>query len=182
MAAIKSTLDLILEKTKHLSLNKDEKEVLKQQELADDVRRHVLPFLNEERELSAFQQWLTRLAPAQQDHARSICLDLFLGSLSPYHENGRVLSGVERILGETGRRAWEAALARRANNSAGLRQQALAEAEARFRELLASEGIRGSGLVPCTECTPAWKEEERRLIARFQEDLRAELNVDTSQR
>jgi len=45
MAKIKSTLDLIMEKTRHLSLNEEEKDALEQQQLSHQVQTPLARYL-----------------------------------------------------------------------------------------------------------------------------------------
>jgi len=172
LARIKSTLDLILEKTKHLSLSEQEKDALKQQELDQEARRHLLPFLREEKDIHSLTRWLGEAPPERRSEALDVCRNLLIQSLSPFDPNERVLMAVEKLLGGQARQEWESLLGRLKDGYADILKNALARAEDQFRELLASQGIRGPAVVPCPERTPAWKQEESKLIAQFQEAFR----------
>jgi hypothetical protein len=182
LGQIKSTLDLILEKTKHLSLTEQEKATLKQEKFADEARRHILPFLSEQREIHALSQWIEQISKDAKEEALGICAKLFIESLSPFEGNERILAGVEKLFGREARARWESLLNRLRGEFTDLRQKALARAESRFRELLESEGVRGRAVIPCAERTPEWNKEEEKLLARFQEAVQEGLGSQFHQR
>ena len=175
LAQIKSTLDLILEKTKHLHLTDQEKEALKQEESVEQVRRHLLPFLKEEREIHFLSQWLEQVPKDRREEALRISAGILIESLSPFEENKRILIGVEKLFGKEAHAKWKSLLDVSRSEFVDLRRTALTRAESQFRELLASEGIRGRAVVPCVEQTAVWLEEEKKLLDRFRAVFQAGL-------
>ena len=177
MAEIKSTLDLIMEKTKHLSLNEEEKQALEQQELNQRVQVPLLRYLKEERDADHLAHELDSLPPEKREEGRSLCLDLFVDSLSPFEDKTRILAGVERLLGKTGRERWEKIIAPLEREYQEEREKAQAEATSRLREDLATAGLRGSALVPCVdEQSALWREEKEKSTKAFRDRVKKGLN------
>lgn len=175
MAKIKSTLDLILEKTKHLTPTAQEKEDFRQEEIAQEAKRRFFPYLREEKDLQPLAQWIEKLPPETGREARQICAELFAENLSPFEGNERVLDAVEKILGQKTRADWEAALSELGGAYGRLREEAWQRAAQRFLDRLAADGIRGPAIQPCTEKSEEWKQEQATIRARFQADFRAKI-------
>lgn len=182
MAKIKSTLDLILEKTRHLAPTAQEKEDFKQEEISQEAKRRLLPYLREEKDLQPLMQWIEKLPPETSQEARKICAALFAESLSPFEGNERVLAAVEKILGQKTRADWEAVLSELNATYTRLRQEAWQRAEKQFLDRLAADGIRGPAIKPCTGRSEEWKQEQASILARFQTDFRGKLDSRPSQR
>jgi len=182
LAKIKSTLDLILEKTKHLAPTAQEKEDFKQEEISQEAKRRFFPYLREEKDLQPLTQWIEKLPPETSQEARRICAGLFAESLSPFEGNDRVLAAVEKILGQETRVRWEAVLSELNATYARLREEAWQRAEKRFLDRLAADGIRGPAIKPCTGRSEEWKQEQASILDRFQTDFRARLDTLAPQR
>ncbi len=159
MAKIKSTIDLIMEKTRHLALNEEEKDALAQQELEQRVQGLVVPYLKGERDAEYLAHELDRFPPETNKQARGLCLRLLMGRLSPFQDNGRILAAVERLSGGTERTRWEQVVAPLEVRYRQDAQKAREEAAVRCREALASAGLAGPALLPrVDEEDPVWKE------------------------
>jgi hypothetical protein len=177
MGEIKSTLDLIMEKTKHLSLNEEEKQALEKQQLNQQVQVPLLRYLKEERDADYLAHELDSLPPEKREEGRRFCLELFVDSLSPFEENTRVLAGVERLLGKTGRERWEKLISPLKREYQEEREKAQAEVTSGLREILATAGLRGSALLPCVdEQSPLWREEKEKSTKAFRARVRTGLN------
>ena len=112
MAKIKSTLDLIMEKTGHLSLNAEEKEEMKREERVRRIRGIVAPFLNGEKDVNLLMRELDRLPPEDREENRGFCLEQLRDALDPLAGNERALLGLEKIAGTEERVLWEERLSR----------------------------------------------------------------------
>ena len=161
MAEIKSTLDLIMEKTKHLSLNAEEKQAFEHQQLNQRVQAPLLRYLKEERDANYLAHELDSLPPEKREEGRRLCLELFIDSLSPFEDNTRILAGVERLLGKAERERWEKIVAPLARECQDEREKAQAEAANQLQETLATAGLRGSALLPCTNEKSSLSSDER---------------------
>jgi len=177
MAEIKSTLDLIMERTKHLSLNEEEKQALEQQELNQLVMVPLLRYLKEERDADYLAHELDSLPLEKREEGRRLCLELFIDSLSPFEDNKRMLAGVERLLGKTGRERWEKIVVPLEKEYQEQREAAQAEAARRLRETLAAEGLSGSALLPYVDGeSPHSREEKERSTQAFRARVKKDLN------
>lgn len=176
MAKIKSTLDLIMEKTQHMSLSEEEKKALKHKELEDTVRAFTYRFINNERESEALLiKELDRIPQEDRQEARRLCLRLLAGHTSPADENERILRALHAVLGCGSQEAFqglvETACKEFDEKLQGLREEAIRKS----REHLASRGVRGSALIPIAEATPFWREEFKKLVDSFRQALAARL-------
>jgi hypothetical protein len=161
MAKIKSTLDLIMEKTGHLSMNSEEKEALKREERLRKVRGAVTLFLTGDKDQKFLLQELDRLweVPAEeQDENRQLCLDLLRDALTPLADNSRALLGLEKVAGAEERSLWEERLRDWEASFEKTRPERLAAVSSRLRESLADQaGLSGPALEPCSEGSPLWE-------------------------
>jgi hypothetical protein len=177
MAEIKSTLDLIMEKTKHLSLNDEEKQALEDQQLNQRVQVPLLRYLKEERDADYLAHELDSLPLEKREEGRRLCLELFVDSLSPFEDNTRTLSGVERLLGKTGRERWEKIVVPLEKEYRDEREAAQAETADRLLETLAAAGLRGSALLPYVDGeSPHSREEKERSAQAFRARVKKGLN------
>lgn len=176
MAAIKSTLDLIMEKTSHLSLNEDERTELERETLAQKVRGPAHRFLQEERDASFLLRELDRLPVREQEAAREMCIDFFLEWIHPDQGTERVLEGVEALLNGEERRRWEPVIEAQKASYTASRDRALRDAEQRLRSDLAAAGIAGPAVRPCVEmASPEWKDASEERLRAFRDATRQAL-------
>jgi len=176
MAKIKSTLDLIMEKTQHMTLSEEEKKALKHKELEETVRAFTYRFINNERESETLLlRELERIPQEDRQEARRLCLRLLAGHISPSDENERIPRALHAVLGCGSQEAFQGLMegARKEFDEKlqGLREEAIRKS----REHLASRGIRGSALIPIAEATPFWQEEFKKLVDSFREALTVRL-------
>ena len=177
MAEIKSTLDLIMEKTKHLSMNDKEKQAFEQEQLSRQVQAPVMRYLKEERDADFLAYELSILPPEKREEGTRLCLDFFLDGLRPFKDNTRILAGVEKIMGEKERQRWEQALAPLVEAYREERVKARTEAASRSQEALAAVGLQGSALLPCGEAQgPMSKEEEEKRSQAFRKRMKETLD------
>ena len=176
MAKIKSTLDLIMEKTKHLSLNTEEKDALEKQQLNQRVQAPLARYLNGERDANHLAHELDLLPPETIEEGRRLCLGLLLDRLSPLESNRRILSAVEKLLGERARERWEKTIAPIERRFLDDHRKACEAAADRGREALAAVGLKGPALlVRVDEQDRAWKEEQEVRIQAFRAGVKTGL-------
>jgi hypothetical protein len=176
MAKIKSTLDLIMEKTKHLSLNEEEKNALEQKELSQRVQAPLVLYLKGERDVNYLAHELDLLPAESMEEAKRLSLEFLMDRLSPVEDNQRIFAAVEKLLGEAARERWEkmmAPLQSRFLDDLGKAHKAAAD---RCREALAAAGLKGPALLPrVNEQGPAWKEEQEACVQAFRAGLKSAL-------
>ncbi len=178
MAKIKSTLDLILEKTKHLSLSEEERQVLEEQELNKRVQALLYRYLNEERDADFLARELDQLPGGKVEEARRLCRKLLAATLSPFEDEGRVFDAVGRLFGQEERDRWEKVVAPLKRQFREALAGARLKAGTRCLEDLAKLGLQGPALLPSVnDESPFWREEEEEQARTFQQALKEALDV-----
>jgi hypothetical protein len=176
MARVKSTIDLIMEKTKHLSLDPEEKAAFERQQLAQRIQAPLLRYLRGERDATNLADELDRLPAETAEEGKRLCLGLLMDSLSPFEDNQRILAAVRTLLGENERLAWEKAIAPLEARFRDERRKAREQAVERCREILAERGLAGPALLPRPdEEDPSWKEQEEQRVQAFRAMVRKAL-------
>jgi len=176
MAKIKSTLDLIMEKTGHLSLDQEEKEAIKKQELAKKVRGFTLMFLNGERDANALAQQFDTIPAEQKDEATRLCLDLFLENITPFENNHRILKGVEILQGEIEHKRWQETIEHHSTLYLKELEEMSTETVSQLIKDFAAIGLAGPALLPAMEQSAGRHEEKQRVTSAFQEAVRKALH------
>ncbi len=168
MAKVKSTIDLIMEKTKHLSLNEEEKDALDQKELHRRVQALLIPYLKGERDANYLAQELDRFSDDTVGNGRKLCLELLMDRISPFEDKQRIFSAVAVLAGETERKRWEDSIAPLETECLQALRNAWEASADRCREVLAEAGLKGPALLPrVSEQDPAWKEEREKHVLAF---------------
>ena len=168
MGKIRSTLDIVMERTKGLSMSRDAKKDLRHKELSDAARAAVRKYLDSRatlRDLSA------ELDSAGEDRTELLALvkrDL-LDQLQVDGENGRVIDALENLAG-----ADRGTLEGRIRDC---RSRLDAEMVRQLEELkagLETRGIRGRAVVPNIAASGSWRDtlsRARRALADELESL-----------
>lgn len=170
MGEIKSTLDLVMEKTKHLSLSDKEKQNQKNIETEKRITGLIQKYLDQILSVDELQNEYSRLKQ-EYDLADNRCMantiidkldltadnQLLLALLDKFCETG--IEGIETLLGE---------FQEELNSVASYRMVELRE------HLAQRHAISGSAVVPNLQADDTWLEESGAVRARFEEQLRAE--------
>lgn len=167
MAEIKSTLDLVLEKTMHLSLNSDEKQEL----AAQDVEKRIKGMLQKyqdgvltPKEMSSEYVSISNDDKLTADH---ILIKVIISRLDLLEGNGPLLEALDRLggLDTTGLQSV-------IDESRGSYHNAAGKRLAEIKTMLAGDyGISGSAVVPNLAVDERWHLEERELRSRFEDSL-----------
>jgi hypothetical protein len=177
MGEIKSTLDLVLEKTKDLTLSSEEKKVQKQKEVENRIKGLLQKYQDG---LLSKSELKTDYEILKKDYEMSgddVLINEIAGRLAPEQDNQPLLElmheccSIETTEIETIIEQFrDAKLAAEKDRMEGL------------KELIAQQhGISGSALVPNLEKDEQWRQETRRMHAGFEDQLNratAKLNVD----
>ena len=175
MAKVKSTIDLIMEKTKNMSLNEEERMALKRQDLEERVKLFTYRFLKEERDSESLVNELKKIPEEEQEEAVKICFAVLLGEFSPLDEESRALHGIKKIIHKIPEQRVHTAIGEVCKEFKIQEGDLRNEAASQCRRELESEGIRGSALVPCIEATSFWQVGSKELIDASREALREKL-------
>jgi hypothetical protein len=165
-----------MEKTKHLSLNEEEKDALEQKQLSQRVQAPLLRYLKGERDANYLAHELDLLPPETIEEGKRLSLELLMDRLSPLEDNQRILAAVEKLLGETGRERWEKAVSPLQRRFLDDLRKAREAAADRCREALAAAGLKGPALLPrVDEKDPAWKKERETRVQAFRASVKTVL-------
>jgi len=169
MGEIKSTLDLVMEKTKNLNLSHEEKQDQKNKEIDSRLRGLLQKFQDQQITLERFKseyQTLRKghnLMETQNEHLlKAVCGRIELGKdnqalfelLSQFA--GANIEGVTSVLQE-----FDEAIDAAARERSKISKDKLAE----------EHFISGSAVVPNLEADKAWREKAREIRAKFEESL-----------
>ena len=164
MGEIKSTLDLVMEKTKNLSLSDEEKQAQKQNEVESRIRGLLQKYLDgwlDQNQLKIDYESLKKDSELTDD---SVMINEIFGRLDPNLDNRNLLeviakccrlnpAALENLLNDCRREYGEAADARKAQLK---------------EDLARTHAISGSAVVPNLETDAQWQREETNLRRRFE--------------
>jgi hypothetical protein len=152
MAEIKSTLDIIMEKTRGMTMTEEEKAALRDKELAEKSQGLLQKYLDGAISMGKFKEEWCDLAK-EQGNAQTILMAICMESIDPEADNGPLLAVLDQVagmdtdlVGEALERAMTGLEAKRA------------EALERIRKTLAETGISGSAILPNLNADSEWKE------------------------
>jgi len=172
MGEIKSTLDLVMEKTKHLSMSSEEKTEQKAAELEKTVTGLANKFLNS---LLSTKELKRELDKLQQYHEFSVT-GFFSGKIcdliDPENDNALIFTALGELFG-VDKKAFQSilsdyrtAIAVSSKNRIGVLKD----------ELEVRHSIKGSSVVPNLNLDQVWANEKQKLENRFRNALKKEIN------
>jgi hypothetical protein len=152
MGEIKSTLDLVMEKTRHLSMSEDEKKAQQQEETRKVLRGFILKYRDQILQQEQFEKELNRLSDLNGIDPRPLLVAELLDDIDPGQDNTALITllknvcgidvdPLESILNEYGARVTL------------VKDERVAEIKAQF---LKTRGISGSAVVPNLESDTDW--------------------------
>jgi hypothetical protein len=151
MGKIRSTLDIVMEKTKNLSMTRDDKESLRHKELAVRARAAVRKYLDVKATLQDMRSELDSSGEERPDLLALVKQDL-LQNIQIDGDNLRVLDALENLCGVDREKVREHIGTFRARLDAEMANR-LAELKAD----LEGKGIRGSAVIPNIARDKAWQ-------------------------
>lgn len=166
MTEIKSTLDLVLERTKNLTMTEAEKVSLQRKQLEGKIRGWVQKYLDGHMDLKAVKAEMVAIPQNCQEAGRDILKNILLEQIDAQGDNGAVLDLLEGIL-EKSRAPYFAAVEKF--------QKTLATGRSRFLETLAAglaeRGISGSAVKPNLDRDEAWNVFREKALVEFRKNL-----------
>jgi hypothetical protein len=166
MGEIKSTLDIIMEKTKGFTMTDEEKKAFKRKEVEGKVEGLLQKFLDGSMSLDRFKREVGAFGHEQYDMARDYMVEACMGRIDPEGDNAPLLDilqsigGVEtepirKILSEFYRE-----LEKRQTD----RQKLL-------RKKLEKQGISGSAVIPNIKADSEWVRRASELREKFHQKI-----------
>jgi hypothetical protein len=161
MAEIKSTIDLIMERTKNLSASPQERESYQRQEREKRLRGLVQRLLGDKLTLDAVKDELAKEKKnGTAAEVTGVLKNALAGHVDPEADNERLFRYVNELVGTPEDRLRETLAACR--EEATSRKAVLAERQGKDLE---SNGITGSAVLPNPEADPLWKARREEMQA-----------------
>lgn len=166
MAEIKSTLDLVLERTRNLSMTAEEKERFLRREREESLRGLTTKFLNGLSDLRPLRKEMEKAGKEHEKGVRKILKDLVIEQIRPEGDNRKAYQILEKLLGIkkdpciAASRAFQAMIA-----------SAQPEFLERARLRLAEQGISGSAVHPDLSKDEDWKLFYQRALSDFRDRI-----------
>ena len=151
MGEIRSTMDIIMEKTKGLTLTEKEKEAFRRTEIERKMRGLLQRFLDGLINLTAIKEEIGSMDPIQRRMAKEALVKECVDNMEVEGENAPLFDLLEYLIGPDTqglRKTLE-----------GLRADLEEERKAReglMRESLEKAGISGSAIIPNIQADPEW--------------------------
>jgi len=166
MGEIKSTLDLVLEKTKDLSLSSQEKQKLAEQDLEKKVRSLLSKYLDQLIPLDRLTEDMERVSGTEKDLALQFLRTHLLAQIDFDRDNSSIFTALKEAAGID------------IAPLITLQEEYRSEKEAAKKEItetslaeLQDKGITGSAVVPNLENYPNWRTFSDGLHKKYQDRL-----------
>ncbi len=166
MAEIKSTLELIMERTKNLTLTEEEKEILQRKDTAGKIKGSVQKYLDGLISASTLKAEMESMEKNFPD-CRQMLESELREHLEPESENRKIFEALEQASGIDTRSLRD--------RFGRFRQEIESEKEniaARLKRALADRNISGSAVIP----NPARNEALQTIIQKMKEDFKKEIS------
>jgi len=170
MTEIKSTLDIIMEKAKKLSVTEEEKRGFKRQELQGKIKGLVQKAIDGVLDSERFQSEVASLRTKDKDLVDPILKEELVGRLGVEANSEALLMMMENVAG-TSSPALERVLAEFKMTAEGQR-------ESRRKALLdifKKKGVSGSAVLPNLDADPEWLRTKTEMRRKLQEEVRKQL-------
>ena len=166
MAKIKSTLDLVMERTRNLSMTEEEREALRRKESIDKVRGWVQKLIDHKMTTAELGSSL-RPDAAAYPGLRDILKEELMSHIDPDKENDLIFQALEEAL-ELDTTPFRESIMAYHNRSDLHRHEHLE----RLRSELRKRGIYGEAVIPNLEHDEAWIASSKKLKEEFKDQLK----------
>jgi hypothetical protein len=167
MGEIRSTLDIIMEKTKGLTMTEEEKRELKRRELAGKARGLIQKYVDGIIELDRAEVEVAAAGEGEKDMFRRAMIEESMDWIAPGQDNEAVLRVLDNTTGIDIQpiRKILADFKDRMDEKRNMRENVL-------RTKLREKGISGSAVIPNIEADPEWKHYVADIREEFLKNLR----------
>ena len=166
MGEIKSTLDLIMEKTKGLTMSEEERRAFKEQEMEGKVKGLIQKFLDGGLDMVKLKMEMTVLAETNEDMVRMMIRKESIPRIEIGENNEPILrileetTGLDTVSIRTALKDFEGKL----EQEKGVREKELIKS-------LNKKGLSGSAVLPNLEADPEWGQRVSKMRNEFQKKL-----------
>jgi len=152
MGEIKSTMDIIMERTKNLTMTEEEKRTLKERDMAGRVKGLIQRYLDGGMDLNRLRAEVEGLLAKDRDLAGRLVKEEALGRIEPGKNNELLLAMIEETMGMdvTPVREILADVERRWKKDSESHEKTM-------RETLREKGISGSAVLPNLDKSEEWR-------------------------
>lgn len=167
MGEIKSTLDLVMERTRHLTLSNDEKSAQEAQEQQQRIQGLIQRYQDQTLTFNELERKLAKDFPADFCKHGGVLYRELLHRIDITNSNETILFLLKSLCG-VDPAPWATLLD---EFSQGLSAKQDEYAARQLKMLADRHGIRGSALIPNLEQDPEWQTARGALIERYQDRL-----------
>jgi hypothetical protein len=166
MAEIKSTLDIIMEKTKGLTMTDEEKRELKRKEIAGKFKGLVQKFLDNIIDLDRLKVDAAAVGEGHEDMFRRVSIQEAIGRIEPEGDNEPILKVLENATGmDTGPiREFITDFERKLEKERAVHEKGL-------KKRLKKKGISGSAVIPNLDADSQWRDYVSKLNETFRKEV-----------
>jgi len=164
---IKSTLDLVLEKSKDLSLSRQEKQKLAEQNLEKKVRSHLSKYLDQLIPLDRLTEEMEQIPGQEKDLAVQFLTTHLLAQIDFEGDNSSIFTALKEIAGID------------ISPLISLQQEYRSEKETGKKDIVekslaefSDKGVTGSAVVPHLENNPNWRNFSDGLHKKYQDRVK----------
>ena len=168
MGEIKSTMELVLEKTKGLTLTGEDREKLAREELEKRIQGLISKYLDQLIPVGQLTEEKERMADTDKDLAVRLIKEHLLARFDFDRDNTNIISALEQAAGVD-----TASLVALHDEYRAEKEEAKKEATKKCLEMLEEKGVSGAAVVPNLGKEPTWKQFLEELRKRYQERLEA---------
>ncbi len=165
MAKIRSTLDIVMERTKDLKLTDEQKTKMRLEEWSQKARGLIQRFHSGALSAAGFRAELAR-GKDECPELESVVKQEFVHALAPGGDDRLLTSGLKDVLGID-----PSPYIARLHGYAARRAEAYRQASERALAGLASRGVSGTAVLPNLENDAALQAHEGQLIAELKQEL-----------
>ena len=162
MAEIKSTLELAMEKTKRITISREEREEIKRKEILQKVNGLFHRYREDQLPLNEILREIERMDEKTRTMTKGILLSQLIDALSLNDAGERLLKGIEALEGkdiDEVKEKFHRLLSQCRKEKEKIKQGIRIRSE----EALRREGIYGSAVEPKLEGSEIWKKESEKL-------------------
>jgi hypothetical protein len=166
MAEIKSTLDIIMEKTKGLTMTDEEKRELKRKEIAGKFKGLVQKFLDNIIDLDRLKVDAAAVGEGHEDMFRRVSIQEAIGRIEPEGDNKPLLEILEAVTGMNivPIRKMLIDLERNLEKERAAHEKGL-------KKRLKKKGISGSAVIPNLDADSQWRDYVSKLNETFRKEV-----------
>ncbi len=173
MGEIKSTLDIVMERTQHLKLSDDEKKQQEQSKIKQEVNGWVQKYLDQKIEIDELEETFNDLQTAHGKNAKGFILTGILSQLSIDSDYNKIIHVLNNILKINTENLTSSIIE--------FQEAVKIKSQERQNELLSylteDHGISGSAVTPNLDGDTTWTAASQDIRNKFEETLSQEKNL-----